>query len=308
MGPGIRARYGTPVASGAEHSSTNGGEPDAPFADGTIAYADVDAQPHTDVLVAGMDSTSAWPAVQRLRAWERERLGLRPGERVLDVGCGPGDVLVALSSDVGPSGTAIGVDQSEAMLRVAQSRAGVAGSAAEFRRGNAAALEFADDSFDACRAERVLQWLSDPAAAVAELARVVRPGGRMVLTDTDWRSLLIDLPDRGAADLVMHGVLQGRGASAEAGGRLVNLCREAGLVDIECSAQTQTRESMDPEAMDMRSGFFPVRIVVPQMAAAGAIPADQEDRVIGAFVAAAAADRLFMAVTMFAVYGRRPSA
>lgn len=61
--------------------------------------------------------------------------------------------------------------------------------------GDALALDEPDDSFDAARCERVLQWVSDPAAAVAELTRVVRPGGRICLIDTDWSTLRLDAGD-----------------------------------------------------------------------------------------------------------------
>ncbi len=280
---------------------------EGPPRDPVIGYARVDAQPDADLLVAGMDATAAWPAVQRLRAWERERLALRPGERVLDVGCGPGDVAVALSSDVGGAGAVTGIDTSEAMLRVARVRADVAGARVDFRIGDVAALDMPDGALDACRSERVLQWVPDLTAAVAELVRVVRPGGRLVLTDTDWHTLVIDIPDRGAADLMTDTILASRGEPARAGGRLVNACRDQGLVEVACTAETHVFVAWDPDTEIGPAGFFPPAVVVPQMVDAGLVTVEDGERMLDAFVDAGRRDRLFMSVTMFAVYGRRPS-
>ncbi len=271
-----------------------------------IGYSNVDGQPVTDELVAGMDDTGRWPAVQRLRAWEREHLALRPGERVLDVGCGPGDVAIALSAEVGGSGSALGIDASEAMLRVARARAAAAGARVDFRIGDVGALDLADAGFDACRSERLLQWVPDLTTAVGELVRVVRPGGRLVLTDTDWQTLVIDIPDRRSSDQLVGIVSGARGEPARAGGRLVNVCREHGLVDVACLPATHVWMGWDPDTEGGPSGFFPPPVVIPQMVAAGLVDGPDADRILGALVDAGRRDRLFMALTMFAVYGRRP--
>ena len=71
-----------------------------------------------------------------------------------------------------------------------------------FTVGDACSLDEPDDSFDVARSERTLQWLADPAAAVAEMVRVVRPGGRVSLIDTDWSTFTIDVGDDALASLV----------------------------------------------------------------------------------------------------------
>ena len=81
------------------------------------------------------------------------------------------------------------------MLRVARSNAGAARCRLRFTVGDACSLDEPDDSFDAARSERTLQWLADPAAAVAEMVRVVRPGGRVSLIDTDGLTFTIDVGD-----------------------------------------------------------------------------------------------------------------
>jgi ubiquinone/menaquinone biosynthesis C-methylase UbiE len=109
--------------------------------------------------------------------------GLRPGQRVLDVGCGTGVHARAAARRVGPTGRVVGLDANEGMLAVA------AGSAepVQWRRGTAEALPFSDASFDRVVSGFVLMFLTDRTRALAEMARVLTPGGR--LTVTTWTSL-----------------------------------------------------------------------------------------------------------------------
>ncbi len=144
-----------------------------------LGYHQVDDDPNVDVLIATMDGTARWDATLRLRSWERAQLGLAQGERLIDVGCGLGEAGLVLAQDLGDGGELVGVDASERMLQVARSNARAARCRVRFTVGDARSLDEPDDSFDAARAERTLQWLADPAAAVAEMVRVVRPGGRV---------------------------------------------------------------------------------------------------------------------------------
>ena len=101
-------------------------------------------------------------------------LGLANGLRWLDVGCGNGAFTEVLLARGAPS-EVIGIDPSEDQLNYARSRAGVA--KARFQQGSAMALPFDDDSFDVAAMALVITFVPDPQQAVAEMARVVRPGG-----------------------------------------------------------------------------------------------------------------------------------
>lgn len=125
---------------------------------------------------------------------------LRPaaGEDVLDVGSGPGFLLRSIAEAVGPAGSARGLDPSEAMNAMARARcADVAWAAVE--EGGAEALPHADGSFDAVVSTQVYEYVADVPRALAEVRRVLRPGGRVVVLDTDWDSVVWH-----AADLALH--------------------------------------------------------------------------------------------------------
>lgn len=115
---------------------------------------------------------------------------LEKGHRVLDLGCGPASDTIALAELVGESGRVVGVDADEDMVAEANERAGAAGLAGRVthEHADAASLPVDDDSFDSCRSERVFQHLPDPSAGLEELIRVTRPGGRIVILDTDYAS------------------------------------------------------------------------------------------------------------------------
>jgi ubiquinone/menaquinone biosynthesis C-methylase UbiE len=121
---------------------------------------------------------------------------LQPGQRALDVGCGPATNTLALARLVGPQGQVTGVDRDAVKIAKAEERARAAGLDAQVahRLGEAAQLPFEADSFDASRSERLFQHLSQPEQALAEMVRVTKPGGRVVVLDTDWGSLSIDSP------------------------------------------------------------------------------------------------------------------
>jgi demethylmenaquinone methyltransferase/2-methoxy-6-polyprenyl-1,4-benzoquinol methylase/phosphoethanolamine N-methyltransferase len=124
-----------------------------------------------------------WASSLRRRAVELA--GLAPGERVLDVGCGPGRLAILAGAAVGPAGEARGIDPSPEMIALARENAARAGSAARFEIAAIEALPYPDGRFDAILSTMMLHHLPDALKrrGLAEVLRVLRPGGRLVAID-----------------------------------------------------------------------------------------------------------------------------
>lgn len=110
-------------------------------------------------------------------------LPVQEGQRLLDVGCGIGDAVLTLAALVGSTGQVVGVDTSEHMIQEARRRSEGTGLPVDYRVGDAQHLEFAEESFDGCYANRVFMYLEDPRLALMEMIRVARRGARIVVFD-----------------------------------------------------------------------------------------------------------------------------
>jgi arsenite methyltransferase len=139
-----------------------------------------------------VESTYMTPDVVEQRRATRELLALRPGETVLDIGSGPGFLADEMAAEVGPDGAVHGLDPSEAMLAIARRRE----TRVEYAVGDATSLPYPDQTFDAAIATQVYEYVPDMPAALAEARRVLRPGGRLLILDTDWDAVVWHSSDR----------------------------------------------------------------------------------------------------------------
>jgi ubiquinone/menaquinone biosynthesis C-methylase UbiE len=270
------------------------------------AFAQVDRMPDPASLVRGMDETSRWEVVQELRAHTAAFLRVGPGSSVLDVGCGPGDVVIGFARATGPGARAVGIDASTVMVDEARRRAADAGVTAEFSVGDAMALDFPDGTFDACRSERTFQWLADPALALGEMIRVTRPGGAVAVIDSDWATFSFEHPDSAASRKIVeffHGTRPGQ----TVGRRLRGLFRRAGLDEVTTVARAVLFEEWDPDTQGGPPGLPPISLFIGGLVQAGALT-EQEGTTWLAQAAQVARDGDFCgSLTMYAVCGRKPA-
>ena len=141
--------------------------------------------------------------VLRRRELVYDALGAQPGDRVLDVGCGPGFYSRELLDQVGPEGSVTGIDQSPQMLAVARRRSEGFGNV-RFQEGDATALPVDGGGFDRALSVQVLEYVSDVGAALAEMHRSLRPGGRVVIWDVDWATVSWHSADPGRMARVLQ--------------------------------------------------------------------------------------------------------
>ena len=162
---------------------------------------------------------------------------LRPGDAVLDCGCGPGSITVGLAEAVAP-GRTVGVDLSDGHFPVAQALAAERGTSnVVFQVADVYELPFDDGSFDAVFANGLLLHLSDPGQALREMRRVLRPGGIVAIRDLDWGSWLMapTTPRLEEFRALLRQVMTSNGANLNYARHQRALLLQAGFVRTEVS-------------------------------------------------------------------------
>jgi arsenite methyltransferase len=148
-----------------------------------------------DEAARRIQRTYATPDVVQQRAEVLALVAARPGERVLDIGSGPGYLVASLADAVGSGGAVHGLDRSEPMNALArhllEGRPWVT-----IDDGDVLELPYPDGAFDAAVSTQVYEYVADVARALSQLRRVLRPGGRALVLDTDWDSVVWHAADR----------------------------------------------------------------------------------------------------------------
>lgn len=261
--------------------------------DGDPLFRDVDTSADRS-LVAMMDATDAWPAVRTARQWLHESVRVRLGRvpiRSVDLGCGPG----TFHTTSGAAAT-IDIDRSHTMVRSVRDRHPTTLAVV----GDVERLGLADGVADLVHVERVLQWLDDPAQAMREAIRVVRPGGCVSVTDTDWSTLSVDDPTSPASRELSAAALWWVPHPTLAASLPTSLAEH--VVDVEVRHDVVRLTSWDPDVVDQHDGppGLPLRTIAA--AAGGSVSSAGIDEL----ASAARAGRFRAELTLVTVLGTRP--
>jgi ubiquinone/menaquinone biosynthesis C-methylase UbiE len=235
-----------------------------------------------------------------------DRLGLAPGSRALDVGCGPLGVLDLLAERAGPDGV-VGLDREPRMLAMAQRSLAERGlSGVRLVPGDAARTGLPDGSFDLVHERLVLVNVPGPERVTAEMVRLVRPGGWVVLQDADVTTWGCEppLPAWDRLRAAVYAAWQANGLDRHVGRRLAALLRGAGLVDVELEADLRVFRHGHPLQRQLLAfaQLFRERVL-----AAGGLSAAELDGLldeVGAHFADPATHVVHF--TLFRAWGRRP--
>ena len=208
---------------------------------------DNDPAPHVfnASMGARLEVLYASPQIVAQRRRFRELLDVRAGESGVDVGCGVGHLTCELAEDVGATGRMTGVDASADMLAGAAARVSARrlDDRIALREGDATALGLPDASVDFVVAVQTYSYVPEIAAAIAEAARVLRPGGRLGVLETDWDLCVYGSPD---VDL-MRRIFDGRWRfeHAHLPRQLNRLFTDAGLTPTHAEAFPLLETSYD---------------------------------------------------------------
>jgi SAM-dependent methyltransferase len=236
-----------------------------------------------------------------LKAASYDHMAIEPGCAVLDAGCGPGVDIAGLAQRVGLHGRVIAVDADPAMIAEAQRVVTEQGllERVELHVGSVLNLPLADGAVAASRAERLIQVLppADAPHVVAELRRVTRPGGRIVLVDADWGTASVDFGDNALERRLMAFFAQRMRPNGFAGRRLFGLALEQGLKDVKVETTVMVYHGFDDT---------PLQWLGDTAHDAGMISAEEHRRWIDGLRMQEALGRLFVQTTMVTVAGSVP--
>jgi SAM-dependent methyltransferase len=243
------------------------------------------------------DAYQGRDATRRRRA-NFEALDPRPGETILDLGCGNGLLTQDLARAVGPTGRVLGLDASTEMLQAAGNRCDGRDNV-RLERGVADALPYGDASIDKAVSVQVFEYFADMRPALAELARVLRPGGRLVIGDLHWDTLIWSARDQDRADLIRR-TWESHLADLRVPQRLPDLLPGAGLAMVRMIPETFCDVHLRPDGVAQMMMHLMSAWAVEH----GALTRDQAQDWQAEQAELAAQGRFFFSITHFVCVAR----
>ena len=252
---------------------------------------------HTDTAVSYLDMASAH--FHDVKARSYRALGVKRGAVVLDVGCGVGQDAYELKRLVGARGRVVGIDYSEEIIAEARRRAKDASSFPKFVVCEAHHIGFSSDTFDASRADRVLQHLEDPLAAFEEMVRVTKPGGTEQIVDRDWGLVAVESNDQAVTRKILD-LVCGKIRNGWIGRRVPVLFRECGLQEVRVEAIPITMQDFR-----VADRLLDLTLAAGHAADEGIVSPDEKTAWLLELQERSDAGRFFAAWVMFIVTGKK---
>lgn len=222
---------------------------------------------------------------------------LKPGESLLDAGCGAGDDLLAVATSFPNAGALYGIDLDDSTLQTARERAAAAGVQIDFQVGDLASMPYADDAMDVVRSDRVFQHLERPAAVLKEMIRVTKPGGRVIGIDVDWGSLIIDHPQVELTEKICD-FARDHHINGRSGRQLRRLFLEHGLKEVQGYA-----DAVCVPDWQIAGYIWGLQALIERFAASGGCSREEAGVWWRLAEEAAEADRFCASMTGFAMRG-----
>ena len=264
----------------------------------------VDASGEADRLIQVLEEADLAPGWAELRQTWLDYSGVRPGDCVLDVGCGTGVVTRDLAQRVGRQGRVVGIDPSTRLIEKALRRAEEEGlkDRIEFRCADGAALPFSDESFDLVVASAVFGHVPNGMEVLKEMVRVARPGGTVLAFDHDIDMIVINAADRDLTRRIVHAYCDRYFTSGWAGRELYAMFREAALEEIQILPLMHTSTQFEPywKRMVERLSTVAIKTGVVSEQEAGVWRGDLERK--------GHEGRFFASRSYFCLRGRTPAA
>lgn len=202
-----------------------------------------------------LEAVSSIEQIKQYKKQSFQKMNIKPGNIILDLGCGNGDEVIEISKLTGTEGKVIGIDVNEQAIKVALTKVPSGTTNVEFVHQNGEKIPFKDNFFDSVRADRVFQHLIHPAIVLREMIRVTKPNGLITIIDPDWDSLTIDSNDMRIARKIIKNVSD-QHENPCMGRELYRLMKENNLDVIDI--KTVTLITTKFVEMDYGVGFTPV--------------------------------------------------
>lgn len=265
---------------------------------------------HTDSdtsgrLISCLEAITHHPFFQEVKTESFSLLHLTKGMRVLEIGCGIGADAWHLARETGEKGVVAAIDPGIGMLKAASSQFSNPGDPAlsfcspSFIRMDGRLLAFPDGSFDAAREDRVLQHVSNPDRVIAEMLRVLKPGGIFVLFEPDWESFIIDGPDRTITRKIMN-FWTDQFQNGWIGRELYRRCKEQGAIDLSLSPRTLVLHELG-----VANQIFAIRENAFRTSDSGVITRDEAAAWYNSLTDAACSKTFFCSFTGYLVSGKK---